>query len=677
MLVGTGRKAARMHAAISATYTPRTAVVLALMMLSAGAGRVWAEPADSTTSSLKNLSLDQLMDVEVTSVSRHPEKLVQSAAAIQVITREQIRRSGATSIPEALRLADNLEVAQKNSHDWAISARGFNTALANKLLVMIDGRTVYTPLFSGVFWDVQDYPLEDVERIEVISGPGGTLWGANAVNGVINIITSKPSDTQGLYTEAGGGNELEEFGTARYGGTLDETTQWRVYGKYFDRGHDFIANGDPATDAWHQGQGGFRLDSELSARDTLSVHGDAYDGREDNEASDTARTGGANVMGQWSHQFDSGSQMSLQSYYDRTHLADPIPEVMLGTTPIAPAGFLTDDLTTFDVDFQYQLQLAYNQHLVWGLGYRFTHDVVQNAPGLGFFPTTLNQDLFSAFLQDEIALRADLALTLGSKIEHNDYTGFEYEPNIRLQWSFAQSQSLWSAISRAVRTPSRIDEDMKEASPPLLVFLQGSSDFESEEVIAYEIGYRAQTSARTSASLSVYANDYDDVRSTGYTPATLIPFFFQNNLEGHTYGAELSGSYEVVDNWSLHLGYDLLKEHLHVKPGQFDLNNALNETSDPQQQVALRSSATFISNIEFDTALRWVDSLHTNNGSTPGTVPSYFGLDGRLAWHSSKGIELSLAGQNLLHAQHVEYGFPSPTRESIERSVYAKIAWRY
>ncbi|HEY4339438.1 MAG TPA: TonB-dependent receptor plug domain-containing protein [Steroidobacteraceae bacterium] len=657
-------------------YSKSWAAVL-LLLLATGTDAAVAQSSNTTTDALKHLSLDQLMDVEVTSVSRHPEKLLQSASAIQVITREDIRRSGATSIPEALRLADNLEVAQKNSHDWAISARGFNTALANKLLVMIDGRTVYTPLFSGVFWDVQDYLLEDIDRIEVISGPGGTLWGANAVNGVINIITRKATDSQGLYVEGGGGNKLQEFGGARYGGSFGDSTEFRVYGKYSDRGDESIADGSAAGDSWHQAQGGFRMDSTLSARDTLSVHGDFYDGRENETGGDTARTGGGNLVGQWTHQSDSGSQMSLQSYYDRTHLADPIAESFIGTIPIAPAGFLIDDLTTLDVDFQYQLQAGSLNHLVWGMGYRRTHDVVQNAPGLGFFPTTLNQDLVSAFLQDEIALRADLSLTAGSKIEHNDYTGFEFEPNLRLTWSGLQNQAFWGAISRAVRTPSRVDEDLKEAAPPRLVILEGASDFKSEEVIAYELGYRAELDARTTVSLSTYFNDYNDVRSTSFTPATLIPFFFQNNLEGHTYGAELSGNYQPLDNWTLHLGYDLLQEHLRVKPGQFDLDAGLNETSDPQQQVALRSSATLFGNIEFDSTLRWVDALHANNGASVGTVPSYFGLDGRLAWHGPKGIELSLVAQNILDSRHVEYGYPSALREQIDRSVFAKVAWRY
>ena len=316
----------------------RSLPTLATLCLLAAGGIAHADIDAPSTDELKQLSVEQLMNIEVTSVERHPEKLLQAPSAIQVITQDEIRRSGATSIAEALRLADNLEVAQKNSHDWAISARGFNTALGNKLLVMIDGRTVYTPLYSGVYWDLQDYLLEDIDRIEVISGPGGTLWGANAVNGVINIITKSAADTKGAYAEAAGGNQLEEFGGARYGGTLAPNVDFRVYGKYFDRGDEVFANGTRAPDAWHQGRGGFRIDSQASPQDTLSVHGDFYDGREDLDTGSATQAGGGNVMGHWTHVFSDQSDLSLQSYYDRTHLADPIPAFLLGTLELAPAG---------------------------------------------------------------------------------------------------------------------------------------------------------------------------------------------------------------------------------------------------------------------------------------------------------------------------------------------------
>ena len=636
--------------------------------------------ADNTASSigqLKQLNVEDLMNVEVTSVARHPEKILEAASAIQVITQEDIRRSGATSIPEALRLADNLQVAQKNSHDWAISARGFNTALANKLLVMIDGRTVYTPLYSGVFWDLQDYVLADIERIEVISGPGGTLWGANAVNGVINIITKSAKDTQGLYAQAGGGSRPEDLADVRYGGALGADTQFRFYGKYFDRGSEVLANGDSASDSWRQGRGGFRVDSDPSTMDKLTVQGDVYEGHEDDQSGGTSNTSGENVLGRWSRRFSDTSDLSLQSYLDRTHLLNPVAPLSLGALQLAGAGLLQDDLTTYDVDFQHRFRIGAANGIVWGWGFRYTHDVVSNAPALAFLPPTLDRDLYSIFAQDEVALRPDLSLTVGSKLERNDYTGFEVEPNVRLSWLLNSNQALWSAISRAVRTPSRIDQDVFEAAPPHFVLLEGGSHFTSESVVAYELGYRVQIEPQLSASVSSFFNHYNDVRSTTITPTTLLPFFFANGLEGDTYGLEFSGNYQVSDSWSMHAGYTLLKEHLHVKPGQIDINDALNETADPQHQFSLRSSFNLPRHTEFDTALRWVDTLHTNNGPVVGTVPSYFELDTHLAWHASDRLEFALVGQNLLHNRHPEFGFPEPSRPEIERSAYGKFTWRY
>jgi iron complex outermembrane receptor protein len=627
----------------------------------------------------KKMTLEELMDQDVTSVSKEPEPYREAPAAIDVITGDEIQRSGASSIPEALRLADNLDVAQKNSHDWAISARGFNTSLANKLLVLIDGRTVYTPLFAGVFWDQQDYLLEDIDRIEVISGPGGTLWGANAVNGVINITTKDAKDTQGLYVEGGGGSQLRDFGGVRYGGVLASNIYYRVYGKYFDRSDEIFPDGSNASDSWRMGQGGFRIDDEATAQNHFTVQGDFYLGDENVDTGGDAHTGGGNILGRWSHIFSDDSDMSLQLYYDRTHLTDPIPA---NPTTGEPAGILTDDLDTYDLDFQHRFHLGQRNNIIWGLGYRFTHEVDQNAPALEFLPPTLDQNLFSGFAQDEIMLLKNLFFTLGTKIEHNDYTGFEFEPSGRLQWNATSKQMIWAAVSRAVRTPSRVDEDERVpfAPPTSSVFpnlLTGSSDFDSETVIAYELGYRAQLGRKISASISTFYNDYDDVRSTGITPTTVLPFVFQNNLRGDTYGVELSADYQILGWWRLHGGYDLLKEQIRVKPGQIDINDALNETSDPQQQFSIRSSMDLPKNVELDAGLRWVDTLHNNSGATVGTVPSYFEIDARLAWHPTKHLEFSVVGQNLLHDQHPEYGFPGPTREEIVRSVYGKISFNW
>ena len=631
----------------------------------------------STIGDLKRLNVEDLMNVEVTSVARHPEKLIGAASAIQVITQEDIRRSGATSIPEALRLADNLQVAQKNSHDWAISARGFNTDLANKLLVMVDGRTVYTPLYSGVFWDVQDYVLEDIDHIEVISGPGGALWGANAVNGVINIITKSAKDTQGLYADAGGGTQPRDFASARYGGVLGPDTEFRVYGKFFDRDNEVLANGNPEPDSWRQGRAGFRIDSEASAQDRLTLQGDYYDGRENEQTGGISDTSGGNILGRWTRTLSEESDVNLQSYFDQTHISDPVSPLVVSGLKFSPAGTFYDDLTTYDVDFQHRFGVGARNRIVWGLGFRYTHDAVVNAPALGFFPAVLDQNLYSGFVQDEIVLRTDLSFTLGTKLEHNDYTGFEFEPDARLSWTLNPNQSLWAAVSRAVRTPSRIDHDLSEGTPPYLVLLEGGSNFTSETVVAYELGYRAQVSSKFTASVSSFYNQYNDIRSTSFTPATILPLYFANNLEGDTYGLEFSGNYQVSQDWSLHAGYTLLKEHLRVKPGETDLDDALNETADPQHQFSLRSSLNLPRQAELDVGLRWVDVLHTNDGPTPGTVPSYFEMNARLAWHASERLELSLVGENLLHDHHPEYGFPDPARVEIERSVYGKFAWRY
>jgi iron complex outermembrane receptor protein len=629
---------------------------------------------------LKKLSVEQLMEIEVTSVSRRPEKLLQAAAAVQVISGEEIRRSGATLLPEALRLADNLAAAQKNSHDWGISARGFNTELANKLLVMMDGRTVYTPLYSGVFWNVQDYLLEDLNRIEVISGPGGTLWGANAVNGVINIISKSARDTTGLFAEAGAGGNIRSFVGARYGAALAPNVHVRIYGKYFDRGSQVMTNGLKAANAWHMGRGGFRLDAEPSAQNTLTLQGDLYGGDQNLNAGGSSEVSGGNVLGRWSHIISEHSDFRLQAYYDRTHLAS-----VVRTHTFAPAGILTDDLDTYDVDFQHRLQLGDRHQLVWGLGYRLTHDEVTNAPTLVFLPAHLEQSLFSGFAQDEITLRPGLLFTIGTKLEHNDYTGYEVEPSARLQWELTARQMVWTALSRAVRTPSRIDRDLREptllAAPLPSSILNGGANFRAETVVVAELGYRAQLSERLSTSATVFVHDYDHVRSTTPAPMTPtsfgFPLTFENNLEGETHGLELSSALQVRPGWRLRAGFNLLKEYLHVKSGRVDFSRALNETADPERQLTLRSAMDLPGRVELDVAWRAVDALRVNNGGTEGRVPGYYEMDARLGWRPTDQLELALVGQNLLHDHHPEFGMGRPTREEIERSVHGKVSWRF
>ena len=654
---------------------------LGLLLLAASASPALAAPEPNvSTATLKSLSVEELMDIEVTSVSKRPEKLSETASAIQVITQEEIRRSGATTLAEALRLASNLQVAQKNAHDWGISARGFNTELSNKLLVLIDGRTVYTPLYSGVFWDAQDYLLEDIDRIEVISGPGGTVWGANAVNGVINIITRSARDTQGLALEAGGGTELRSLAGIRYGGSAGSNVSWRAYAKYLDRDDSVRGDGSDGFDSGHMSQAGFRVDAEPSAQNVLTVQGDVYRSDEEVLAGGTSRLSGANVLGRWSRAYSEDSGMSLQAYFDHTHLSLPV-----ASNGFVPAGTFTDDLNTYDLDFQHHFRLTARQQLVWGLGYRFTHDVVDPAPALALLPPHLEHNLFSGFVEDKFQLRESVFLTLGTKVEHNDYTGIEYEPSARLQWNYASQQMLWAAISRAVRTPSRIDRDLREPTRLPAPFpgsiLNGGDDFSSEKLVAYELGHRAQLGSRLATSLSLFYNDYSDIRSTTPGPLTFpsfgFPLVFGNNLEGETHGLELSATWQPFDGWRLRGGYNLLEEHLHVKPGRVDFSNALNETSDPEQQLTLRSALDLPANLQLDIGLRWVDTLHNNNGPMPGTVPSYVEADARVGWLLAGNLELSIVGQNLLHDHHPEYGFPGATRAEIERSVYGKVLLRY
>ena len=452
------------------------------------------------------MSLEELSNLVVTSVSRRPQSLAEAASAIQVITGEEIRRSGATSIPEALRLASNLQVGQLNGNNWAISARGFNSTVANKLLVMIDGRTIYSPLFAGTFWEAQDVPLYDVDRIEVISGPGGTLWGANAVNGVINIVTRSASETQGLLVRAGGGNELREDGAIRYGGTAGSTS-YRVYAQYAGRDAADLPSGADIGDGSNVGQAGFRLDWASGDGDVLTVQGDANEVHTDNPFTDDSTSRSQNILARWRRQFSATSELQVQAYYDRALRRVP--------------SSYGDDLQTFDIELQHRFQAGSRHNIVWGLTYRAEHDDFDNVVyALDPPHRTLHRP--GGFFQDEIALLPDsLHLTVGTKVEDNEYTGAEWQPSVRLAWSFNEDSLLWGAVSRAVRTPSRIDRDLANRTRP--PFTAGNPDFESEKLIAYELGLRTQPSRPLSLSLATYYNDYDDLRSFEPPPGRRRP----------------------------------------------------------------------------------------------------------------------------------------------------------
>lgn len=607
--------------------------------------------ANLSTTDLKLLSLEQLVEQEVVSVSRRAEALGEAASAIQVIQGDEIRRSGATRLPEALRLASNLQVAQIDSSQWAISARGFNSPLANKLLVMIDGRTVYSPLFAGVFWDIQDVMLEDVDTIEVVSGPGGTLWGANAVNGVINVRTKKAKDTQGFFVAGGGGTELRQAGAVRYGGTLGRSAHFRVYGKYSNRDGNIVQPVGETDEDWRMAQGGFRVDWEVSDGNLVTLQGDLYENRIP-RSGDEGATKGGNLTGRWSHTLSQNSGFTIQMYYDRVHRKLP--------------GSYNDRLDTYDFDFQHNFSWNQNNEIVWGAGYRRVVDEFQ--PGtIVVLPQHLTLETFSAFAQDEIAIAKDkLHLTVGTKVEHNDYTGIEWQPSARIAWKLDESQTSWAAVSRAVRTPSRLDRDLFIPG-----VTEGSPDFDSEELIAWELGYRVQPSSQLSLAAATFYHDYDGIRSTESAgPDATLPLAFGNGQRGESYGAELTADYQATDWWRLHAGITELRVSIEPKPGSADTSFGALEAADSKHYYSIQSQWILPGHVEAYAGLRYVSSITNPLVGVPG----YTELDARVTWNPSEQWGFSIAGRNLLHDSHVEYGDAALLQE-IERSIYAIVQW--
>ncbi|HEY3756158.1 MAG TPA: TonB-dependent receptor plug domain-containing protein [Opitutaceae bacterium] len=676
--------------------TRRVRQILFGLLLAGATAYGQADPS-TEVSALKGLSLEQLMNAEVTSVSRSPQALFDAPAAIQVITSDDIAGSGATSIPEALRLATNLEVAQENSHDWAISARGFDAALANKLLVLVDGRAVYTPLYGGVLWNVQDYLLADVDRVEVISGPAGTQWGANAVNGVINIDTKSSRDTQGLLvSEAGAGSVLEDQSAVRYGGMAGPDVSYRVYGEYTQRGSEVLPDGQSAGDTVAMARGGFRVDAAPAPDTTLTLQGDAYHGTDYESVGDEGLEG-QNVLGRWTRNFDGDSQMTLLTYFDRTWLSLP-----LAASPASPpyySGFpasaLVDNLETYDIDFQDRIGNGAPRQLVWGLSYRFTRESDSDQNIVQFEPGTQDQSLVTAFAEEQVALGRTAHLTAGTKVEHNGYTGWELEPSLRAEWNFAPGQMAWAAVSRAVRTPARYDRDLVlptglENPPPPYQFpeyyLTGSHQLGDETELAYELGWRAQLAPAWSVAVSSYYNTYDHLESTAATPTTLtypypLPVVFENGLKADTYGAEISSEYQVTAAWRLRAGYDQLHERVYSASGYTDTTGGRLLTADPRNQWFARTSFVWGGKLRLDADWRWIDHLaivpSPTSGPTVGIVPAYQEADARISWMMRPGLELSVTGQSLLHSSHLEYGYSDSLNEQIRRNIFAQAEWKY
>ena len=637
---------------------------------------------------LSQLSLEQLGDIAVTTASKEPEQVWQTPAAIYVLTQEDIRRSGATTIPEVLRLVPGVEVARIDSDHWSIGVRGFGSGFSKSVLVLIDGRSVYTPLFAGVYWDVQDTVLEDIERIEVIRGPGGTIWGANAVNGVINIITKNAKDTHGTLASVSGGNLDNGEGEVRQGGGIGNSFDYRFYGKAFTRGYESHPE-DPHYDDWRQQHGGFRMDWNKGSSDNFNVQGDIYRG-EDGEITSVGSfspvaqvtlagndiVSGGNVMGRWQHNFAGGNDFQVQAYYDRTD---------------RQAVHYGETRNTFDVDFLYHLKLGSRQIVLWGAGARVSPShFVQTIPGLNFTANNQTDSIYSGFVQDEIQIvKQKLSLTLGSKFEHNSFDGFDAQPSARLLWTPRPRQTFWAAVTRAVRTPSRLDTDLElfeflgdlpKTTVPAYLEVTGDPTFDSEELLGYEAGYRTLLTSKFYVDFSAFDNQYDDLASYGKGTGSLqtkpITYFllaepYANGIKGSTEGFEIAPKWNPTSWWQLKGSYSYLHLSTEDKPGYTDTGTvAIYNGSSPHSGIVIQSLFNLPKRFEYDMTYRYVSALPAQ------AVQAYSTADVRVGWHTGD-LEFSVDGQNLFQPEHGEFGNTPGPVVGIGRTVYAKITWAH
>jgi len=646
------------------------------------------------------MSIEELMDINVVSVSKTVQKLIDTPAAITVITAEEIRRHGFNSIPEALRLASGVEVAQIDANKWAVSIRGSNGIYANKLLVMIDGRTVYTPLFSGTYWNTQDTMIEDIAKIEVVRGPGGTLWGANAVNGVINVITKHSNDTQGGLVTAGSGGREGSFASFRYGASLGEQGTYRIFAKNFDRQPHLATPGNSAADGWRIPRGGFRVDLTPSSQDQWMITGEGYQGRAGQQLqlamlsppyqqriNDSTRISGGFVQTRWTHQFKTDNELQIQGSVNRNIRIE------------AP---LQEQRTTWDFDLQHQFTWG-NHKTNWGTTLRLGHDHIKGSFTTSFTIPRRNSTTYSAFVQDEVQLfQQRLRITLGSKFEHNSYTGFEYQPSIRALWQATDHQVVWAAISRAVQTPSRSYSDMQLnyavippipfiSTTPTLLQVNGNTSLKAQTLQAYELGWRIKPVDDLSIDLTGYYHRYNRLitnEPNGFlvttTPAPLhnvIQRTYGNLMFGHSYGVELSSRWQVTEQWRLSTNYSHLTMQLRLNAASQDTNGIAKEVGNsPSQLYSLQSELNLPYAIELDGAIYHSAKLHFFNplqrSITP--IPAYTRLDLRLGWQAIDSVKLSLIGQNLLDKQHIQFGNQNGiSATAVPRSIYAKLSWLF
>jgi iron complex outermembrane recepter protein len=662
------------------------------------AGSLVASPAAAQVlqPDFMQLNMEELLDLEVTSVSRKPQKVSDAAAAVFVITQQEIRRSGATSVPDVLRMVPGLHVARLDVNKWVVTSRGFSSVYANKLLVLVDGRTIYNQLFSGVMWQSHDVPLEDIERIEVIRGPGASIWGVNAVNGVINIITKRAADTHGILITATGGVQVPNGGFVRYGdGTPDELA-YRVYAKYVDQPGSTSRTGKPAADDWDLGSSGFRIDWNASSRNTLSLSGDLFRSHggeitrlvtsvippSQREFESNSRTSGGSLLAQWTDRRSDDSETAVQFFFDEQNFRQAVT---------------AEKRKTFDIDFKHMRRFSAHE-LIWGGNYRGSTGRTPESGYVVLFNPAVRQDhLFSTFVQDEVPVAGErLRLTVGSRLDYSNRDGVDFQPNARALWALSKNQAVWFGFSKAERTPSRLESDVQgigslvspSSNPqrlPGVLTYSGGKDLPSESLKAHEVGYRRQIAKAVSLDLAGFYNVYSElltyerqtprVEVSNSLPYLNFPYTFASLGHGESYGVEASADARIRRIWRVSGYYSLLKLQLHLAPQSTDVVSEWAERQSPAHQFQVRSSVDLSRTVEADVAYRYTGALAALR------VPGYTDVDARIAWKLSPNVEVALAGQNLFNRGHLEFApntLDGMTQASlVKRSGYSKISWRF
>ncbi len=657
---------------------------------------------DEVSFDLSELTLEELMELEFTTVFKTPGNVWDTPAAVHVLDNENLKRSWGLTIPDALRNIPGMQVAQHNAHSWSVTSRGFDGLargvagqFANKFLVLQDGRSLYNPLFSGVSWDAQDVMLEDLERIEVIRGPGASVWGANAVNSVINLLSKDAADTQGGLLTTGIGTDYQQFSHARFGGRLGRKTFYRVFHKYLKSDNLPAVDGTEGQDGWHTHRAGFRMDVH-DRRSSLSLNGQLYTSQLgeiypgalsptppiQSRIDHQDEMSGGHLLAQWKYPRSSSSELSLQAYFDRASLQTPIVQ---GAT------------NTYDFEFNHRVKAGRTHQVVYGAGYRLYQDRFNPTFQFQLAPGTRNHGILSAFIQDEIALWPNhLTAMVGTKVEQNSFSGFEIQPSLRLTWKPVSRQVLWLAVSRAVRTPSRSEMDgnffldpisPSDAKKPVFLKFEGNKAFKSEKLVALEAGARRRIAPGITFDFDVFYHDYRDIRGDarlfGFPQplpdsASFITLTAINGLAGKTYGIEALGRFQPSSRWELFISYNLFESKFPaLAPDQFSAQDGRN----PKHQLVISSYFEPFSWLETDLRFRYVDEIPARN------IPGYPSFDLRLAWHVMPKLDLVLTGRNLLQSQHIEstlvFGEDDTTPATltlpgkIERSMYAKLAWRF